>query len=85
MSEFDYRQYLLDLLAVIHRDGGQYTAEHGVDKSCADAEKIVAYAIQKQALTDEQIVDMWEFPRDLSWMDSVVKLVRKVEAVHGIS
>jgi len=32
---------LLNLLAVIHRDGGHYTAEHGVQKSAEDAEKIV--------------------------------------------
>jgi hypothetical protein len=30
-----------NLLAVIHRDGGHYTKEHGFEKSCADAEKIV--------------------------------------------
>lgn len=30
-------QSVLDLLAVLHRDGGHYTAEHGVEKSAADA------------------------------------------------
>jgi len=33
---------LLNLLAVIHRDGGHYTEQHGLNKSCQDAEKIVA-------------------------------------------
>ena len=28
---------VLDLLAIIHRDGGHYTEEHGVDKSIEDA------------------------------------------------
>ena len=28
---------LLDLLAIIHRDGGHYIAEHGVDKAINDA------------------------------------------------
>lgn len=32
------RQHIYDLLARIHRDGGQYTAENGVEKSCDDAE-----------------------------------------------
>ena len=32
------RRHIYDLLARIHRDGGQYTAEHGVEKSCDDAE-----------------------------------------------
>ena len=36
------RHHIYDLLARIHRDGGQYTAEHGVEKSCDDAEEQVA-------------------------------------------
>jgi len=32
------RHHIYDLLARIHRDGGQYTADHGVEKSCDDAE-----------------------------------------------
>ena len=36
------RNHIYDLLARIHRDGGQYTAEHGVEKSCDDAEEQVA-------------------------------------------
>lgn len=30
-----------NLLAVIHRDGGHYEAEHGILKACADAEQVV--------------------------------------------
>ena len=29
---------VLNLLASAHRDGGQYTADHGIEKSCHDAE-----------------------------------------------
>lgn len=29
--------HLLELLAIIHRDGGQYAAEHGIGKACGDA------------------------------------------------
>ena len=36
------RHYIYDLLARIHRDGGQYTAENGVEKACEDAEEQVA-------------------------------------------
>lgn len=38
----DYEDLLLNLLAVVHRDGGQYTEAHGVAKASSDAEKIVA-------------------------------------------
>ena len=38
------RHHIYDLLARIHRDGGQYTAENGVEKSCDDAEaQVVAW------------------------------------------
>lgn len=30
-----------NLLAVIHGDGGHYQAEHGLERACADAEKVV--------------------------------------------
>jgi hypothetical protein len=36
------RDRLLNLLARIHRDGGHYTTEHGVEKACEDADGIVA-------------------------------------------
>ena len=29
--------HLLELLAIIHRDGGQYAAEHGIGNACGDA------------------------------------------------
>lgn len=36
------RDRLLNLLARIHRDGGHYVTEHGVEKACEDADEIVA-------------------------------------------
>lgn len=30
-----------ELLAVIHGDGGHYLQEHGMEKACKDAEKVV--------------------------------------------
>ena len=32
---------LMDLLAIIHRDGGHYVAEHGLEKAQQDAIKII--------------------------------------------
>ena len=38
------RHHIYDLLARIHRDGGQYTSDHGVEKACEDAEsQVVAW------------------------------------------
>ena len=34
---------LRDLLATIHRDGGQYTEQHGLQKSVEDAIMIVSW------------------------------------------
>lgn len=35
-------RHLMNLLARIHRDGGHYVAEHGLEKAVADADAIVA-------------------------------------------
>ena len=35
------RHHIYDLLARIHRDGGQYTAEHGVEKACDELEAML--------------------------------------------
>ncbi len=32
-------------------------------------------------LSDDEIWDLWEFPRDLSWKESVIALVRKAQEV----
>jgi len=42
-----YRTKLKNVLAVAHRDGGQYTATHGIEKSTKDAIQIIANAIVK--------------------------------------
>ena len=38
---------LLDLLAILHRDGGQYTYENGLTKSFEDACKIASDLVVK--------------------------------------
>uniref|UniRef100_A0A6M3K0Y8 Uncharacterized protein n=1 Tax=viral metagenome TaxID=1070528 RepID=A0A6M3K0Y8_9ZZZZ len=41
-------QMLENLLAIIHRDGGHYTSEHGLEKSVKDAQKKVAEATNER-------------------------------------
>ncbi len=38
--EHYYKNHLFNLLAVMHRDGGHYIDEHGVDKAVKDAHKV---------------------------------------------
>lgn len=38
-------RHLFNLLARIHRDGGQYTDKHGIDKAVTDADVFVAKLI----------------------------------------
>lgn len=40
---------LLDLLCIIHRDGGQYISTHGIEKAIEDAKKIASNAIVKES------------------------------------
>ena len=37
----DIRESLQNLLVIIHRDGGHYSAEHGIEKATEDAAKII--------------------------------------------
>ena len=38
-DECYYKDKLFNLLAIIHRDNGEYTKEHGLEKSVEDAKK----------------------------------------------
>jgi hypothetical protein len=40
---------LKELLAVIHRDGGHYTAEHGIEKSAKDATQLSCQRLDAEA------------------------------------
>lgn len=40
-QEPDYKHLLFNLLAIIHKDGGHYTTEHGAQKATEDAIHIV--------------------------------------------
>ncbi len=42
-----YKIPLLDLLARVHRDGGEYTHKHGLKKSVDKAHKTIAKAVVK--------------------------------------
>ena len=57
MDEFE--NMLHDLLAVLHRDGGHYTAEVGLEKSIHDAKlKFLKLVHNKEAIpsTNERIL-----------------------------
>jgi hypothetical protein len=68
------RHHIYDLLARIHRDGGQYTAEHGVEKSCDDAEaQVVAWLdtisgvdalIEQARIAEREACDMLQWAAD---------------------
>lgn len=48
---------LKNLLAVIHRDGGHYVLNHGLEKACKDAETKVSYLIhEKREPTKEELL-----------------------------
>lgn len=68
------RHHIYDLLARIHRDGGQYTAEHGVEKACDDAEaQVVAWIdtisgidalIEQARIAERAACDMLQWAAD---------------------
>ena len=43
----NYYSKLMDLLAVLHRDGGHYTQKHGLQKSWEDAMKLASDLVVK--------------------------------------
>lgn len=55
------RQHFRDLLAVIHRDGGHYLAQHGVERACFDGARRVLY--------DREALVMVERERDSARSD----------------
>lgn len=42
-----YKRQLFNLLAVLHRDGGQYIDKYGIDKSVKDAMKLASNKVVK--------------------------------------
>ncbi len=50
------RQHFRDLLAVIHRDGGHYLAQHGVERACGDAMHRVLADREELALAEREHV-----------------------------
>ena len=48
ITKLKMQSYLLNLLAVIHRDGGHYTEKHGINKSVKDAMLIVSHFLVKE-------------------------------------
>jgi predicted Zn-dependent protease len=47
---------LRELLAVIHRDGGHYVAEHGIEKAADDAQtKVIAWLARDDAAGVQEV------------------------------
>jgi len=60
----DLRHKISNLLARAHRDGGHYEGEHGTDKACEDADKVIAEAYGKVDELTAKLADA-ERERDL--------------------
>jgi len=58
----EMEHHLFNILAVYHRDGGHYTAEHGVQKSVEDM--ITKY--YKLLATEEEAVKLWRWNINLA-------------------
>lgn len=73
-----------DLLARIHRDGGHYVSQHGIDKAIADAEeRVVALMAERDELLDQKRLmiaaldvvllfhggDPWDWDKKQRWAD----------------
>lgn len=65
------------------RRSGQMTHDHIADDLDRAAELIESMA-QRVPLTDEQIWELWVYPPDMSWKESVIMLGRAIEQAHGI-
>jgi len=52
---YNHKRLLLDLLAVIHRDGGHYVAEHGIDQATEDATEIVVNLMHEKENRDAKV------------------------------
>ena len=49
-----HKELLLNLLATIHRDGGHYVDDHGVEKATEDAmKKVVAWIHKVQPIQND--------------------------------
>lgn len=77
---------LRNLLALIHRDGGHYAAEHGIAKASKDAEAIVVKLLAGETLqpasepTEEE--ERKEFDK---WVLSEWSERESIEREHGMS
>jgi len=53
-EELDYKSKYLNLLAVIHRDGGHYVSKHGESKAAEDGiQKIMTAYFENERLKEE--------------------------------
>lgn len=58
LAREDYKALLLDLLAIIHRDGGQFTTLAGLQASLETAEQVVPELFQEHASMKRKVGSM---------------------------
>ena len=78
---------VMDLLPVIHRDGGHYVTEHGVAKACVDGEARVLAAYHAQDTVRESFIaevaamrEHYNRPAGQQTVDEIVRRLRGEEA-----
>lgn len=61
---------LMNLLAVIHRDGGHYVSRHGLDRACKDAEAVSVYRVARVEELEGRIAEyLRELPKVTACFD----------------
>jgi hypothetical protein len=68
---------LANLLARIHRDGGQYLEEHGYEKAVADADRIVVELLE----TARHYAALCQMDRDVE-AEILTFLTRRADGLH---
>jgi hypothetical protein len=54
------RKAVLDLLAIMHRDGGQYAAKHGIEKAARDASELWFLRAEHHSFTSGAMKERYE-------------------------
>lgn len=78
---------MAELAARLKRLSSDYAfmnAYPGAAAAMVNAADLIAGMAQRVPLSDEGIWALWQFPADLSWKESVIRLAHAVEQAHGI-
>lgn len=72
---------LLDLLAIIHRDGGHYTGEHGLEKSWEDAIQLSSERINRSEEQDNTAI---EYDNDTNFVQQLKDRGWSEDSIAGV-